>query len=292
VAGATAIAGANAKNASRGAAYVFTGLGPPPLGYCLPLAVKAKANAKRPTKSTLTASGVLDTGNGAPDFSGPATFDVGGFHLDVPAFVAKGKSLTYSAGGATLTIVPSKTGSSHATFAVKVVGDPTGKIGASGPLAFEFKDAANDLSGAANLTAGAIGPHAVTSPVLWIVSAAATVKGGGKDALKATLGFETDGTVPAAAEDLTIAFGGTYSATLPAATFVKKGNTWTHTAKTPGVTKAVVDYAKGTITVAASNVDLGAFVAGGNAVTVTATRGADARSVDVRMALAKTKLSY
>jgi hypothetical protein len=244
--------------------------------------VKARADAKHPEKSTLTASGTLDTGSGAPDFTGAATFDVGGFHLDVPAFVAKGKSLTFAANGITLTIVPAKNGSSHATFTVRAVGDLTGKVAPSDPLAFEFKNGANDLKGTANLTAGVLGPHAVTSPALWVASAAATVKGGGKDALKLTMGFAADGVVPAAAEDLTIAFGGTYTSSLSAATFVHKGNTYVHTAKAPGVTKAVVDYAKGTVTIAAAGLDLGAFAAGGN----------ETRSVKVRLTLAGTKLSY
>jgi hypothetical protein len=294
ISGDSVVVGADGQDNGQGRAYVFvvSPVAAAPTGYCVPVKTKESVNARQRPKSTFTASGILDTGPDAPDFGGAATFDVGGFHLDVPAFVAKGKSLTYAANGITLSITPSKSGSSHATFSVKAVGDPTGKIDASGPLAFEFKDPANDLSGAANLTTGALGPHAVTSPVLWVVSAAATIKGGGKDSLKLTLGFATDGSVPAAADDLTIAFGGTYSATIPASAFVKKGNTWTHAGKAPGVTKATIDYAKGTIVVAASNVDLGAFAAGGNAVSITVTRGADARSVAVRMALAKTKLSY
>jgi hypothetical protein len=294
ISGDSVVVGAHGRSNSQGRAYVFI-LSPAaaaPSGYCVPVKAKETLNERQVFKSVFVASGILDTGPGVPDFTGAATFDVGGFHLAIPAFVAKGKSLTYAANGITLTVTPAKNHSSHATFVVKAVGDPIGKIAPAGPLAFEFKDAANDLKGTATLTSGVLGPHAVTSPTLWIASAAATVKGGGKDALKLTTGFATDGTVPAAAEDLKIAFGGTYTSSLSAATFVKKGSTWVHTAKAPGITKAVVDYAKGTVTIAAAGVDLGAFTAGGNAVTVTVTRAADARSATVRMVLAGTKLSY
>jgi len=291
--GDTAVLGADGTNSADGGAYVFTGVGPAPAptGYLLASKASAKANAKHPEKSTLTASGTLDTGPGAPDFSGAATFDVGGFHLAVPAFVAKGKTLTYAAGGVALTITPSKTASSHATFSASAVGDFAGKVDPNAPLAFHFQNAAHDLVGTATLAKGALAPHAVTSPTLWVVKAAATIKGGGKDAFTLTLGFATDGFAPIAAEDLTIGFGGTFTSTL-AGGWVRKGAGYVHSAKAPGITKATIDYAKGTITVAASNVDLGAFVAGGNAVVVTATLGADVRTASIRMALAKTKLAY
>jgi len=292
--GGTTLVGAGGRNALQGAAYVFVAeSAPPPSAGCL-LATKVKAarDAKRPARSTITASGILDTGPGAPDLEGPATFDLGGFHLDVPAFVAKGRSLTYAARGITLTITPAKNGSSRATFGARAVGDFSGKIDVNAPLTIRFADAAHDLSGTATLTAGVLGPHAVTSPTLCGLKAAATIKGAGKDALALTLCFATDGAAPVAAEDLTITFGGTYSTTLPAAGFVRKRAAWVHAGKAPGITKATVDYSKGTITIAASGVDLGAFAAGGDAVTVTVARGADVRSVTIRMALARTKLSY
>jgi hypothetical protein len=299
VSGNTLTAGAQKTNGDRGAAYVFVLSGvvdppppPTPTGYCLPTSVKAKANVKHPQQSVLAASGTLDTGTNASDFSGAATFDVGGFHLDVPAFVAKGKSLTYAANGITLSVTPPKNGSSHATFSVKAVGDLAGKVDLDGPLSFRFANAAHDLAGTATLRAGVLRRRAATAPDLSVLTASATLHGGGNDALNVTLGFATDGAFPASAEDLTVAFGGTYAATIPAAAFVKKGDTWTHAAKAPGVTKATIDYAKGTITIVGSRLDLGAFAPGGNVVAVAITRGDDARTATVRMALAKTKLSY
>jgi hypothetical protein len=299
VSGDTVTAGAELTNGARGAAYVFAlspVVDPPPppapAGYCLPTKVKAKLDAKHPAKSTLTASGTLDTGSDAPDFSGAATFDVGGLHLDVPAFVAKGRTLTYAAGGVALTITPTKNGSSRATFGVKAVGDFAGKVDLDGPLTFRFANAVHDLGGTATLSAGVLRRRAVTAPDLSVLSATATIKGRGKDALNLTLGFATDGTVPSAAEGLTIAFGGTFTVPLAAATFVRRGDAWVRAAKAPGITKAVVDYAKGTITIAGSRLDLGSFAQGVDAVVVTITRGGQTRSASVRIVRTGATLAY
>ncbi len=291
--GDTAFAGAYQTNSSRGAAYVFTGVASSP-GYALPTSVKAKLNAAHPERSTVAASGAFDTGSGRPEFSGAATFDVGGFHLDVPEFVAKRKALTFSDGVVALTITPARSGSSRALFTAKAVGDLTGKIGLDAPLTFRFTNAAHDVSGTATLTKGVLGPHCLAAPDLCLRSAAATLAGSGKDALKLTLGFPTDGIPPALGErDLTIGFGDTYASQLLAGTsFVLRRNAYVFTAKPPGISKVVVDYAKGTITIAGSRLDLGAFAAGANPVVVTITRGGESRSVAVRMARAGSKLTY
>jgi hypothetical protein len=254
--------------------------------------VRVKINAAHPDRSTLTASGTLNVGIGTTELSGAATFDVGGFRLDVPAFVRKGRGRRYSADGITLTITPPKNSSSHATFSVKAVADLTGRVDLNAPLAFDFTNSVHSLSGTANLTAGVLGPHGVTAPDLSVLKASATFKGHGNASLKLTLGFATDGVVPTAAEDLTIRFGEYTSALLPAASFSPKGSTYVYTAKAPGITKAAVDYAKGTITIAGSGFDLGAFATGGNAVFVTVTRGSDTRSAAVRMSRAGRKLAY
>ncbi|MCE9637285.1 MAG: FG-GAP repeat protein [Planctomycetes bacterium] len=292
----TAIAGAPFHNASRGAAYVFTGFSggaPAATGSCVPDAVKLKVNAARPEKSTLVASGTLDTGAGAPNFAGAATFDVGGFHLDIPAFVPRGKTLTYSAGGISLVLTPSKSGSSLALFSAKVVGDPSGKVNLAGPLALRFANAVHDASGSAVLTGGTLRTGGVAAPALWTQSASAVIKGGGMDSFKLTLGFVGDGVVPAAGEDFSIGFGVTYeSSQFHGVALTRKGNTWGFTAKAPGITKATVDYAKRTITIAGSGLDLGAFADGGNDVTVTVTRGGVATSCGIRMVRAGSKLTY
>ena len=290
--GDTVLVGAFWKDTQRGAAYVFTL--PRPAGCCLPVSVTAKANAKHPERSTLVVSGTLDTGGGEPDFSGAATFDAGGFRLDVPEFVAKGKSLVYGAGGISLTVTPAKSGSSRATFSLKATGDLAGRVDREGPLALRFKNASHDLAGSANLVKGRLAPHGVAEPELAVLAAAATLRGGGKDSFKLTMCFATDGVVPALVErDLTIGFGDAYtSALLPGSSFVRRRSTYVFTAKAPGITKVTIDYAKGTISVAGTGVDLGAFAEGGNEVVVTLKRGSETQSATVRMSRGGTKLTY
>ena len=59
-----------------------------------------------------------------------------------------------------------------------------------------------------------------------------------------------------------------------------------------GVTKVVVNYARETIAVAGSGLDLGTFAQSGNAVTVAIAIGSDARAVQVRMARKGAGLKY
>lgn len=292
-----------------GSAYVFSlsGAALPP-GYCLPTRVVAKTAESDLSKSTLVASGILDTGEDAPDFSGPATFDFDGLHLDIPAFVPKGRSLVYGAGGITLTIAPATNGSSHAAFTVHAVGDVTGKVAANRRFLIRFTNATHDLRSFANLTwalrpngevrdrLSLLGPRGIDEPFLGVRSAVATIRGGGRDSLKLVLSFVSGREQHVETEDLTFGFGNTYTAAFPAASFVVRGvegGRFVHAAEAPGITKATVDYLNGTITIVGHGLDLGAFAAGVNDVVVTIKRGSDdTRSVRIRMSLAGTKLTY
>ena len=291
ISGDSALAGAFGRAFGEVFAYDLSAGAGAPSGSCLPTKAKVKLNAKKVEKSTLTASGTLDTGTGAPDFSGAATFEVGGFRLDVPAFVRKGRNLSYSSDGMKLTITPAANGSSRAKFVVKWTADVADFVQLDGPLAFCFTNGAHTAFGAAKLTGGVLGRRAVITPTLSVLKAAATLKGGGKDSLSLTPGFATDGQVPGTGEDLTIGFGQTYTSPV-LSSFVRKGSTYVRTAKGPGITKATVDHAKGTITISGSGLDLGDFGLGGNPVVVTITRGGRTDTVSVRMSRAGAKLAY
>jgi len=262
--------------------------------YVLPTKASAKINGPHPEKSTLTASGVIDTGPGAPDFSSPATFDAGPFHLVIPAFTSKnkGKTLVFVSGANSLTIKPAANGSSHALFTSKFVGDFGTALDPDGQVTLRFQNARYDASSTVKLKKGALKPGAVVAPDLAVVSAAATLVGKGKDALTFTAGFATSGVAPPVAEDLTICFGNAFTATISAASFRLTKNVATLTKKTAGITKATVDYAKGTITVAGKGLDLGAFATGGNGVVVTLTLGGVDHVAQILMARAKSKLAY
>jgi hypothetical protein len=274
-----------------------SGCGSVSAGYILPKSVARKVNAKDVTKSRLAAKGFFDTGPGAVvGLTAAATLDVGGLHIDASSLTPKGKAFVLTSGGTTFTIVPNKSGSSHAKFVLKVTGDFTGEVAADGPLTLHFHDATVDGSGTVTLAQGkyALGKvrSALVAPDLYLLRAAAKLKGGGKDKLALLVGFATNGTTPAQASDVEVGFGGTFSATVPAASFIKKGDTFTFKGNIGGVTKVVVNYARETIAVAGSGLDLGTFAQGGNAVTVAIGIGSDARVVDVRMARKGTGLKY
>jgi Right handed beta helix region len=266
-------------------------------GYLLPKSVKLKVNAKDATKSKLAATGFFDTGPGlVGDLTSAATLDVGGLHVDAASLTHKGKAFTLTSGGTTFKIVPSTSGSSHAKFALKATGDFTGEVAADGPLTLHFHDATVDGTGTVTLAQGkyALGKvrSALVAPDIYLLKAAAKLKGAGKDKLALLVGFATNGTTPAQASDVQIGFGGTFSATVPAAAFTKKGDVFTFKGNSGGVTKVVVNYARETIAVAGSGLDLGTFAPGGNPVTVTIGIGSDSRAVQVRMGLKGAGLKY
>jgi len=106
------------------------------------------------------------------------------------------------------------------------------------------------------------------------------------------VGLATGGTTPASVPDLTISFGPTYTATIPAASFVRKGDKFVFKGSAGGVTSATLDYLRETITVSAKKVDLGTYAPGPGVVTLGAGLGDDERSVSVRMVRSGRSLKY
>lgn len=255
--------------------------------FFLPKKVTAKFNAAAPGKSTLVAIGILDTGPNAPDLASAASIDVGGVHVDVPGLVSSKKGFTYDAQGLSLVVKPNPYGSSRAKFNLKYTGDLTGKVAANGPLVFQFANAAADGGCQVALAGGAFGlgrvRGALIEPNLFVVRARAELKGPGKDALSMIVGLATGGTTPAQAADLTVGFGDALSATIPSASFRRKGDVDTFTGDVGGVTKVVVDYARELIAVTGKGLTLGTFAEGGNSVLLSVGLGNDARAVRVRM---------
>jgi hypothetical protein len=276
------------------AVYAFdlpAGAGPPQ-GYCLATKVRARFDAEHPEKSALVVSGTLETGPGWPDFYGPATFDLGGIHLDVPEFVEQGDALTYGSDGFALTVAPAKYRGSRATFRVKAVGDLAGKVARDGPLTLRFKNTTHDLNGTVRLAAGALAPRGVVAPDLAVLGAVVAYRssttGPHERGMRLTLGFASDGVVPATAEDLTVSIGGAFAEALRDG-WGRRGGAWVRRAKGPGITRATIDYVRGTITIVGSRLGLG-WIDGPVAVTIT--RGSDVRTATVRMVRRETRLSY
>lgn len=264
--------------------------------FFLPKRVVVKVDAAEPAKSRLVAAGFFDTGPGAVDLTGAATLDVGGLHVDVPSLTPKGAAFLLQGGGTTFKIVPNRSGSSRAKFKLITVGDFTGQISPDGPLVLHFQDAAVDGGGTVTLAGGkyALGRvrGALVEPNLYLVSARATLRGSGQDALSMKVGLATAGTTPAQASDVSIAFGPTLSVTIPAASFVKNGDTYAFKGNVGGITKVVLDYARETIAIAGKALDLGSFAQGGNSVAIAIGVGSDARAVQVRMVRNRAALRY
>ena len=133
---------------------------------------------------------------------------------------------------------------------------------------------------------------ALVAPNLYLVSARATLHGGGEDALSMKVGLATAGATPAQASDVSIAFGPTLSVTIPAASFVRNGDTYGFKGNVGGITKIVLDYARETIAIAGKALDLGSFAEGGNSVAIAIGVGSDARAVEVRMVRKGAAMRY
>jgi hypothetical protein len=265
--------------------------------FFLPKRIVATQDAKTPAKSKLIAAGFFDLGPDEPDLTKSATLDVGGFSFAIPGLTLKGKNYVYAQPGMDFTVFTNPARSSRARFRVRTTGDLTGKVDLNGPLTLKFTSGdVNGATGLVNLTAGryAIGRirGALVKPNLYLSLVKAVVKGGGKDSLTTVLGLATNGVTPAAASDFTLQFGATYAATIPAASFVKKGDKFVFKGSAGGVTSATLDYLRETITVNAKNVDLGTYAPGGNSVLVSVGLGAAQHAVRVRMVRTGRAMKY
>ncbi len=266
---------------AAGAGFVFEPVLPedPIAGYLLPkkaTSVPGPPGKKRKVPG-LSVSGTLDTGPNPVDYSSPTTVSIGGGY-DFP------NGLTTDDGGKTFVgegtfddislffeVKPPKKGGAKAKFTLEADGDfsfseKTGSVF----LRFENDDV--DATGQITLTDDEFKlrkiPGTVVLPAVNVTKLKAKLKGDGKDTLTLVLGFDSDGDLPATPSSLSVGLGG-YGATIAGDQFTRKGSKDTFTGRSPGVTKAVVDYAKEKITVKVKNVDLGNYVEGPVPVTIT-----------------------
>jgi hypothetical protein len=269
-------------------------------GYLLPSKVALKIGKTSPAASTITVAGTLDMGNSATDLSGDATLTVG--DLALPVSLVKDAKGRYRGKTTTsdFSVVPPKTGSSRANFTLKAVGDFGAVVAAAGegPLPLRFAHPQLDARGQVTLTTGKYADRkkraALVAPNLALLRAKATIVGAGGDALDLAVAFATDGTTPAAAPDVVVSFGPTFTVSVPSATFgaAKKG---AFKALNPaaGVLSVTLDYAHETIAVKAKKTDLGAIAtSAGVPVDVVVSFGADARTVKTRLGGKGTKTAY
>lgn len=274
--------------------------GPVVNAYLLPSKVTLKLNPRDAALSSLTASGTFDAGLDATDLSGDATLEVGGVKTTVTLVADPKGNYRHKDESIDLRLAPGKSGASRGTFSLKKVGDLTGLVDSEGAgiLTVRLTHPAFDAVGTVTLAKGrfALGRARGTlvEPSFFVAKARGTSVGAGFDSLKLVTGFATSGVTPAAAPNLRIAFGGTFEIVVPSAAFgTAVKDRFTALAPAPGIASVVLDYAKETISVTGSGLDLGTFAPGpAMPVTVGVSLGTDNRSVMLRMRRAATKIAY
>ncbi len=265
--------------------------------YVLPKKVKVKPNASKPEKSLVTATGVLDIGPGNPNMMGPFLATVGTAQFPMPGLVYQNGKFSIEDSGVSLTITPAKSGSSKATFKLKVKGAAVAGLDPNVATEIGFLTAGADGSGTVLLKKGAFKLGKVKGtliePNLFLYSAKAKIKGAGKDSLKLKVGLATLGGMPAAAPELSLTFGENLCVTVPSASFKKKGkNTWQAKGPKGSLTSVKLDYARETLTISGANLSLGNLADGAQDLTVTIGLGTVARCVAVRMVKKGSSLKY
>lgn len=265
--------------------------------FFLPRKIAVKTNAD-PARTTFVAQGFLDTGSKATDLTAAAQLTIGSLVTDIPSLTASpdGKVFTHSAPGLFFQIVKNPFGSSRAKFKLKRTGDLGGAVPSDGEVDFRFSNAVVDARCRVALTAGQfrIGKKrgALVAPNLFVVRSRASVPGGGKDKLTVIVGLATGGTTPSEASDVRIAYGPALDVTVPAAFFVRKGDSYVFTGNLNGITKVTLDYLRETITVSGKDLDLGAFAQGTNPLTILVGLLADSRAVSVQVARKGNTVKY
>ena len=270
-------------------------------GYILPQVVAVKLNGSNPARSLLKAKGFLDTGPDRVDLAGDATLMVGNLTVNATLVAdAKGKKFTAKTADYVFVVTPAKSKSSKAKFKLKLFGDFRGfldEVG-TGDLRVSFANDEADGSGTVRLERGRykLGKKrgALVQPELYLFRAKAKLAEGAGDALLLLAGVATDGTTPAAAPEVTIAFGDTYIVTIPAAAFTgPTKDRFVAKSPVPGVKVVVIDYLRETLAFKASGVELGAFEVGDSSqVTVRIGVGGDVSTVRVRLGQKGNKLGY
>jgi beta-propeller repeat-containing protein len=279
-------------------AIVSTPPAPPAIdSFFLPKKVVAKANTKDASKSKLVASGFFDTGSGTPDLSAAATLTVGSTDFAIPALAASpdGRRFSFSGQGLTFVVTKNPFGSSRAKFKLKRTGDLAGIAPQNGDLELRFHNAVVDGRAEVRLAAGKFQlgrvRGALVAPNLFVVRAAATLKGAGKDGVSLIVGLATDGVTPAAAPDLHVRFGA-LDATIPHDQFQPHGDLFVFKGDVGGVTGVKLDYARETISIKARNATLGTFGQGANVVEIAVALGSDTRTVRVRASRKGSVMKY
>lgn len=263
--------------------------------FLLANGVKFKPSTN-PAKTSFLASGTFDSGSAGFSPANPGTLEIGAFSVPVSSFVPKGAGFVFEGGGVSLTIKPSREGSSRGTFKLAAAGDLGGAVDPNGPVRLRLESGPLDARGQVALAEGRFKSGgkrgALMSPVIYPEKLKATLADAGPDTLKLRMNFLT-AEAPEEASDVTVSVGDTYTVTLPAASFVRKKERWSASSSAGGGDVSVVlDYAKDTVTVTARGVELGPFPAGPSVLELGFAIGVELREAVVRAVRSGNTLRY
>ncbi len=257
------------------------------VSHFLPKTVKVALNAKTPRRSTLTASGVLDTGPYPPTFGAAATLLVGDLSFAGPRLdVQANGAYRWLDESVDFTVTPPTSGSSRATFTLKVTGDFRGKIDMDGPLELRFIQGAVDAAATVALRKGrfAFGKvrGSLTSPSLWFDVLKAKLRVGGDDRFTVRIGLGSLGATPEKAPDIQVQFGTALGRTLTGDEFTKRGDSFVRARPAGGISRVVFDYARGTLTMSEYHTETD-LIEGAQSLLVAVSVGGETRAALVRV---------
>ena len=268
-------------------------------GTIVPARIQVKSQKGSDAKR-LVASGVIDFGGNPVGLLGVAQLTVGDLPFNFVLGTDKRGRGIYTSDAMTLRITPSKLGTSRGTFNLTVIGDFSGFLDqdGSGDVAIQFERGLFRARGTAELIGGKFALGAVrgtlVEPGFRVAQAHGVVKEGANDKLDLVLGVGGTEASPSAAPEVTVAFGDTFSVTLPSAAFTET-RPGQFTARDPaqGVKALVLDFAKETVTFKGRKIELGDV---GDETTLpltcTLTLGTDTRTFTFRMAHRGSALIY
>ncbi len=290
--------------ADAGSAYVFEGLDSLGVevvrGYLLPrrVVVRLPGAGRRNARPGMTVSGTYDEGPDGLDFEAQGTLDVGGrtFPIGPLESLSGGRRRTYDDDDVTLTLRPSRTGTSKGRFRLQVRADLTGSVDPDGVTPLSYTAGERELGMTVLLANGRFTSRQrrgrLTAPALDLARARGRVPGEGRDSMSCTLGFATDGDLPPEPVDLSIAIGDSFSVTIPATDFSRQRGRDVFRGDAGGLSRVIVDWARERITLAGRGMDLGALPQGAVPIQIAVTLGADARRLDLRMMRSGSSLQY
>ena len=261
---------------------------PPPNtidSFLLPRKVLVKTGADK----CVRVSGYLDTDSEERDLSLPATLTIGTVEIQVPGLtsVKNGKFFVFENDEVDLKVTPSRFGSSKGKFKLVFTGDP-GPVDLNGCFVLKyFGGGGVQAEGSVILQNGKFrfgqAGGTLKSPEIDIRKAKARLTSGrGKHTFKFVAGLAGDGTVPAQAPDVNIAFGDIFNADLSSDNLKLKGTTFVLDGPGPqGIDAVAFNLAKERIAVRGGDVDLGDVPIGPVPLLLIVTQN----QVDVRAVL-------